>query len=180
MSRQPVTNQQIVIIGFMGTGKTTVARELGRQLHRLAVDLDELITRRESRGPGEIIEQNGEHEFRKLETRLLREVLREELTNIIAVGGGAWTITANRQLIAKHGAFTVWLDAPFELCWKRIEAGRELRPLARSREMAEQLYLERRPVYELADAVITVSDDESAAEIANKVSNAILALQQKA
>ena len=46
----------------------------------------------------------------------------------------------------------MWLDADFELCWRRIESGGESRPLARSRELAQKLYGERRPVYGLADA----------------------------
>ena len=157
----------------MGTGKTTIAYELGRQLNCLAVDLDVLITRREGRSPNEIIEQDGEDRFRELETQLLREVVGEE-ARVIALGGGAWTIAENRRLIAEHGALTVWLDAPFELCWKRIEAGREARPLARSRELAQRLYDERRRVYELAGARIPVSKSEKIAEIARKVSDAIL------
>ena len=161
----------------MGTGKTTVAHELGRKLNCLAVDLDELIARRESRTASEIIEQDGESEFRRIEAQLLFEALENSRARVIAVGGGAWTIAANRQLIAGRGAFTVWLDADFELCWKRIEAGREVRPLARSREMAQQLYGERRPVYELADARVTVSESDSAAEIATKVANEILRRQ---
>ena len=157
----------------MGTGKTTVARELGRKLNCLAVDLDELITRRERRSPNEVIEQDGEVKFRELETQMLREILGEG-PRVIAVGGGAWTIEANRQLIVEHEAITVWLDAPFELCWKRIEAGAEVRPLARSRELAERLYSERRPVYELAAARIVVSENENAEEIATRVADAIL------
>jgi shikimate kinase len=172
-----VTNQQIIIIGFMGSGKTTVAHELGRKLNCLAVDLDELIARRESRGPSEIIEQDGESEFRRIETQLLCEVLEEARARIIAVGGGAWTIAANRQLIAERGALTMWLDADFELCWKRIESGREARPLARSRELAERLYGERRPIYELADARVTVAQGDSAAETASKVFTEILRRQ---
>jgi shikimate kinase len=168
-----VTNQQIVIIGFMGTGKTTVARELGRALNYPVVDLDNLITARDGRSPNEIIEQDGEDRFRQIETQLLGEVLGAEPAPIIAAGGGAWTIATNRKLIADHGAVAVWLDAPFELCWRRIQAGREARPLARSREMAEQLYAERRAIYELAGVRISVSEHESAAELATKISNAI-------
>lgn len=163
----------------MGAGKTTVARELGRKLNCLAVDLDELITRREGRSLNEIIEQDGEERFRELETQMLREVLREG-PRVIAVGGGAWTISANRQLIAEHEAVSLWLDAPFELCWKRIEAGAEVRPLARSRAQAERLFSDRRPVYELADAKVVVAENENAEEIATRVADAILQLQHQA
>jgi shikimate kinase len=170
--------QQIVIMGFMGTGKTTVAYGLARKLEGRAVDLDDLITQRETRGPKEIIEQDGEEAFRRIETKMLHEVLMEASARVLAVGGGAWTIAENRKLITEHGAFTVWLDAPFELCWKRIEAGREARPLARSREMAQTLYAARRTIYALADARIPVYENESAEEIATKVARTVLRARQ--
>jgi len=169
-----MTNQQIVIIGFMGTGKTTVARELARKLNCCAIDLDELITQHEKRNPQEIILQDGEDAFRSIETKTLRAVLREGSARVVAVGGGAWTIGENRKMIAEHRALTVWLDAPFELCWKRIDAGRAERPLARSREMAQKLYAERRPIYEAADACVTVNENESVEQIAAKVARAVL------
>jgi shikimate kinase len=163
-----VTNQ-IIIVGFMGTGKTAVALELARRLRCQVVDLDALITNYEGRSPREIIEQDGENRFREIETQRLREVLLEGTARVVAVGGGAWTISQNRKTIADHEAFVVWLDAPFELCWKRITAGGEERPLARSRELAEKLFRERRPSYELADARITIAEDESVAAIAAKI-----------
>jgi shikimate kinase len=174
--RQVVTNQKIAIIGFMGTGKTTVAHKLALRLNCSAVDLDAAVTSIEGRSPKEIIEEDGENTFREIETQTLLDVLIKTHARIIAVGGGAWTIAENRKLIAEHGAFTVWLDAPFELCWERIEAGPELRPLARSREMAERLYSKRRPIYELADMRVDVSNNESAEEIAAKVATMILQL----
>jgi shikimate kinase len=166
-------DRQIVIIGFMGTGKTTVARELARKLRCSAVDLDELITTQNGRRPGKIIEQDGEDTFREIETELLREIIEKETARIVAVGGGAWTIAANRELIAAGGAFTVWLDAPFELCWERIEAGREGRPLARSRELAQRLYVERRPIYQTAAARVLISAGESVSETATKILKAL-------
>lgn len=167
-----MTNQ-IIIIGFMGTGKTTVALELARKLNCRAIDLDDLITQREKRSPKEIIQQDGEAAFRSIETQMLREALMAS-ARVVAVGGGAWTIAENRKLIAAHGALSVWLDAPFELCWKRIEAGCEARPLARSREIAAKLYSERHPLYELADSRIDVYENESVEEIAMKVASAVL------
>jgi shikimate kinase len=174
-----MNNQTIVIMGFMGSGKTTVAYGLSRQLNCRAIDLDHMITQSESRGPREIIEQDGEEVFRRIETEILRQVLKEASARVVAVGGGAWTIAENRKMIAEHGAFTVWLDAPFELCWKRIETGREARPLARSRELAQALYTARRQFYALADARIPVSENESAEAIATKVVGAVARLNAK-
>ena len=164
-----MTNQTIIIVGFMGSGKTTVGDALARLLRCRAIDLDSFITECEQRSPKEIIEQDGEEAFRRIETRALRQVLLEARGGVIAVGGGAWTIAENRELIASEGGFTVWLDPSFELCWKRIEAGAEGRPLAPSREFAQALYAARRSVYELADARIPVYENESAEEVAKKV-----------
>lgn len=82
-----MTNQ-IIIIGFMGTGKTTVAFELARKLNCRAIDLDDLITQREKRSPKEIIQQDGEAAFRSIETQMLREALMAS-ARVVAVGGGA-------------------------------------------------------------------------------------------
>jgi shikimate kinase len=63
------------------------------------------------------------------------------------------------------------------LCWKRIDAGREVRPLARSRELTEKLYAERRPIYEAADARVTVNENESVEEIATRVASLVFAAE---
>jgi shikimate kinase len=167
------TPQRIVIIGFMGSGKTTVAGALGIKLDCMAVDLDELITELHGRTPNEIIVQHGEVVFRELETEVLQHVLRQGAAFVIALGGGAWTVASIRQLVAESHAFTVWLDAPFELCWARIEAAGKTRPLARSRTDAEKLYHDRLPLYELADLRLAVADGETAEEIAKKIAAAV-------
>jgi shikimate kinase len=163
-----MTNQQIIIVGFMGSGKTTVAHELGRQLNYLVIDLDESISSNEGRSAAEIIQREGENSFRRIETQMLERVLTQNSPIVIATGGGAWTIAENRRLIAERKARAVWLDAPFELCWNRIEDKRELRPLAPSMQAAEKLYRERRSVYELADMRISVAENDSAEEIASR------------
>jgi len=164
-----MTSQQLIIVGFMGSGKTTIAREVARRLNCVVIDLDDFITTSTGRSPAEIIQQDGEPGFREVETRLLDEVLRQNSTAIIAAGGGAWTIPENRRRISKVGAKTVWLDAPFELCWKRIQSNEEARPLAPSREAADQLYQNRRPVYGLADLRIAIADGESVDEVAARI-----------
>jgi shikimate kinase len=167
--------QQIVIIGFMGTGKTTVAEALGRRLDCRSLDLDGMITARQKRTPQQIIEADGEPAFRRIETAMLREALKEECAAVLALGGGAWTIAENRDLVTERGAIAVWLDAPFELCWERIAAGGKTRPLARSRAEAEKLYAVRQLLYRLATVRIPVHESDSVPDLVVKIARALVA-----
>ena len=115
------------------------------------VDLDSFITGREGNTPAEIIVQDSEPSFRKIETQALKAVLEENPARVIALGGGAWMIKANRALVAQHDCLSVWLDAPFELCWERIQSSGTNRPLAPDRESAQALYNSRRLTYSLAE-----------------------------
>ena len=140
----------IVITGFMGCGKSRVARALARNLNVAFVDLDESITARMGRTPAQLITEDGERAFRAIETATLRDVLHSRAAGVIALGGGAWIEAANRQLIDEYSCASVWLDVPFEVCWSRIESGSEDRPLGKTRNEAQARYEQRRPVYELA------------------------------
>ncbi|HEU4510515.1 MAG TPA: shikimate kinase [Pyrinomonadaceae bacterium] len=150
----------IVITGFMGCGKSKVARELARHLNVLFVDLDEKITQREGRSPAQLIVEDGERAFRAIESNTLREVLNTKAAGVIALGGGAWIEEVNRVMVEQHGCTSVWLDVPFEVCWSRIETSVEDRPLGRTRSQALELYNRRRPIYQLANVRIEVRGDE--------------------
>ncbi len=163
---------RIVITGFMGAGKTTVARALAARLKGEMIDLDDLITARSGRTPQQIIDTDGEPRFREIETETLREALEQSKARIIALGGGAWTIAENRALIERPGCLSVWLDAPFELCWQRIASGKDERPLARSRDSAQKLYGERRMIYQLAALWVAAGEGRSAAEVAAEIAAA--------
>ena len=165
---------RIIIIGFMAAGKTTVARALARRLNDSVIDLDESITKREGRTPQELIDEVGEAAFREAETRALRDALRYGTARIIALGGGAWTIERNRTLVAQHDCVTIWLDAPFELCWQRIKSDQSVRPLARDAAAASARYDERRSYYQLARHHISAAQnvDEIVAEILMRLEQA--------
>ena len=143
----------------MGCGKSKVAREVARRLNVAMVDLDERITQRTGRSPAQLIVNDGERAFRNIETSTLHDVLESGDASVISLGGGAWIQQANRALIARFGWSSVWLDTPFDLCWARIEASDEIRPLGRTREQALALYEQRRPVYELADVHVTIREE---------------------
>lgn len=165
-----MNDRRIVIVGFMGCGKTTVAEALARRLGCEMIDLDSFIGEREGRSPAEIIQQDGEDAFRAIETRALQNVFENNDARVIALGGGAWTIEANRTLADQHDCLSVWLDASFEVCWARIMAGRQkTRPLAPDRENALVLYNSRRTNYSRADFRLAVKDGDRAEVLAEKI-----------
>lgn len=159
----------IILTGFMGAGKTSVAAALARRLDRPVIDLDDFIAARLERTPQTIIEEDGEARFREIESEALRDVLQRPEAGVIALGGGTWTIAANRALIKEQATRTVWLDAPFELCWQRIESGISTRPLGREREKAQELYDARRELYSQADLRLRVDESMSERAIAEAI-----------
>ncbi|HKO45644.1 MAG TPA: shikimate kinase [Pyrinomonadaceae bacterium] len=163
-----MNDKLICIIGFMGSGKTAVADALSKLLERLCVDLDERIEDIEGRSPAQIITEDGEQAFREKETAVLRELLHRAQESVVALGGGAWTIAVNRELIRSVDSLVVWLDTPFDVCWQRIEQDAQLRPMAPSRAAAEGLFSERLAFYQMADLRIGFAG-ESPAQIAKEI-----------
>ena len=173
-ARDPIM-RKIIITGFMGSGKSTVARALAQLRHCEMVDLDDVIAAAEGRSAGTIIEVHGEPYFRKLERQALLQVLKTAGDLVVALGGGAWMSETNRQVIKDHNATSVWLDAPFELCWKRIDPLLGQRPLARNKPAALKLFSERTSCYERADLRVSVTEQKSVEEIAAEINGALTA-----
>lgn len=168
-----VTERRIVITGFMCAGKTTVAHALAERLDSRMIDLDFIITERERRSVSALIDEEGEERFRQAEHNALRVVLEMKRARVLALGGGAWTRAENRSLIAEHNCFTVWLDAPFDLCWRRIIESEDVRPLAPDKETAQRLYDERSPIYALADLHLSITEEKSAEALAEEIISAL-------
>jgi shikimate kinase len=165
--------RRIVITGFMGAGKTTVAVALARLLGCSPLDLDDAVTAREGRTPQRLIDEDGEAAFRDAETRALLAALESDGARVIATGGGTWTLERNRALVAAHGCLSVWLDAPFGLCWERITRNAEIdRPFARDRAAAGLLYERRLADYALADLRVAVTPRHTAEEVAAEIASA--------
>ena len=165
---------RILLTGFMASGKTAVAEALARQLDCEMLDLDQFITARDGRSIQTIIDEDGEARFREMEESVLREALESSTARIIALGGGTWISPQNRALIAAHHGFTVWLDAPFELCWQRIIRDHDdTRPLARDKKQAGCLYEERRALYKLAALRVQINEEEDVDVVAIKIVNAL-------
>lgn len=138
---------KIYLIGFMGAGKTTVARAIGERLGWRVEDVDALIEARERESIADIFAHRGEPYFRAVERDVLYSLVPLRYT-VVATGGGTFVDPENRAVIQQDGA-SIWLDVSFSLVVDRIPPdGR--RPLATDRQALQQLYEARRAAYQLA------------------------------
>lgn len=138
---------KIYLVGFMGAGKSSVARALARRLDWKVEDVDDRIERVERRDIPTIFRDAGEPYFRARERDALLHLLPERGT-VVASGGGTFVDPANRELMLRDGA-VIWLDAPLSTVLDRVPSdGR--RPLATDRLAMEQLYNQRLAAYRLA------------------------------
>ena len=135
----------MAIVGYMGSGKTTLGRLLARATGREFVDLDRAIASNAGEEIPEIFAEHGEDHFRNLEHEALRDALDGKTPRIIACGGGVVVRPENRALL--RGVATVFLRENTEVLYRRTRGpGRPLR--AASREEFESRYAERLPFYE--------------------------------
>jgi shikimate kinase len=165
--------RRVLLTGFMGAGKTTVALALARLLGARSLDLDDLVAAREGRTAQQLIDEEGEAAFRDAETRALEEALNDEDARVVATGGGALTFERNRALVAARQCLTVWLDAPFELCWQRAQTEDDSRPFARDESKARELYERRRAAYALASLRLRVETDSTPEQLAQAITRAL-------
>ncbi len=163
------TEKRIALTGFMGVGKTSVARHLANMLRCDRLDLDALIEVNEQRRIAEIIDADGEAVYRDIETENLKQALGKTSVRILSLGGGAWIVAENRDLIKAHGLTSVWLDSSFNHCWNNIRHSRKERPLARNKASAQKLFDERQEIYCLADWHFVVKPDLTSYDIARQI-----------
>jgi len=152
--------KNIVLIGFMGVGKGSVAREVVKHSHYITVDTDDLIESMENKKIKTIFEEDGEKYFRNLEKNIAKWLESSVKNTLISTGGGFY----KQENLKKIGTI-VLLDSPFDEIIKRIKehpnAAKKLkkRPLLKDLEKANKLYDERRSGYlKLADIVIDVTN----------------------
>ena len=146
----------VFFIGFLGAGKTTVARNLGTMFHRRYVDVDHLVERRLHASVSKVLATRGEEAFRDAETRELA-ALRRRRSLLVSCGGGVVERADNARLMREMG-YVVWLDGTLEDSLRQIRRP-ERRPDLGDREHARRLYEHRRPLYEAcADARVSITD----------------------
>ncbi len=138
---------KLYLVGFMGAGKSTVARAVGRRLGWRTDDVDDLIEARERRRVSAIFAQSGEPYFRQVERAVVADLVSQHEV-VVATGCGTFVDPDNRTAMLASGA-VAWLDLPLARVIERVpQDGR--RPLAADRAQLEQLYVRRQPAYQLA------------------------------
>lgn len=158
----------------MGVGKSTVARCLSYILNTEKIDLDRFIEDKEGRTIPDIIREDGEDNFRSLETFYLQKVLAESDSRIIALGGGAWITEENRIIIKNNNCVSIWLESTFEHCWRNINISKQERPLAKDKLSVKKLFEERQKIYCLADWHLIVKPELTSFDLAKFIAEEIL------
>jgi len=139
-----VRADKVYLVGFMGAGKSSLARELGRRLDWRVEDVDERIEARERQTIAEIFAAHGEAWFRAVERAVVRDLLAPRHV-VVATGGGTFADPESRALITTDGA-VFWIDVPMTQLVARLPLDGS-RPLAANRPQFEQLYHARRLAY---------------------------------
>lgn len=149
-----MTTDKIYLVGFMASGKSTVARHLAQRLHWRHEDIDDLIEARERHTVADIFAKRGEPYFRAVERETLKLLLPLRQL-VVATGGGTFADPDNRAAMTMDGT-VVWIDIPLAEVIPRIPLdGR--RPLAADRPALERLYAARVDTYRLAHLRVSAS-----------------------
>lgn len=151
----------IVLTGFMASGKTRISKELSDMLGFEFTDTDMLIEQKTNMTINEIFKLYGETEFRRIESEIVAEVSNSENT-VISTGGGVVLNPKNIERLRKNGII-VNLAPEFEVILKRLESAKETRPLLRTDDIEDirERFNDRLPFYADCDIKIKVSDDHT-------------------
>ncbi|MDJ0629087.1 MAG: shikimate kinase [Rhodobacter sp.] len=169
-----VLKKTVVLVGMMGSGKTSVGGALARILGVPFLDSDTEIERAANMSIAEIFERDGEEFFREKETQVITRLL-ETRRAILSTGGGAFLAAENRRVVGEKGV-AVWLRADHDLLWTRVKH-KSNRPLLRTadpRATLQALCDAREPIYALADLAVDARADYSIDDMAGQVIEALL------
>lgn len=158
--RAALGQRSVVLVGMMGSGKSSVGKRLGARLGLPFVDADTEIETAAGMSIPDIFAQRGETEFRDGERRVIARILATRSPLVLATGGGAYMNADTRARIAEFG-ISVWLKADADVLMRRVRK-RSNRPLLRTADpegTMRRLLAEREPVYSQADITVISSDD---------------------
>ena len=161
------SKKNIVLIGMMGSGKSSIGKILSKKLNVSFIDIDRKIEEVESLSISDIFKKNGENYFRKIEEKISLKYLKSE-NNIISLGGGGFINSSIRKFCQKT-CLSFWLNWKNETIIKRIYKSKK-RPVVMNltRDKINSLIKERSKIYELSDYKINC-DKLDKVQIINKI-----------
>jgi len=168
---------KIVLIGYMGSGKSAIAKDLSKKMNLKFIDLDNYIEDNENLKIGKIFKNKGEIYFRVKENQYLRDILNHQEDIILATGGGTPCYANNMEMI-KEKSISVFLKGSIQTLYDRLVDEKEKRPLIQDipqqdlKEFIAKHLFERNNFYDKADITINI-DDKSIADISNEIINQI-------
>jgi shikimate kinase len=168
---------KIALYGFMGAGKTSLGSILAKRLGALFIDLDVEIEKHTGMNIVEYFEQYGETEFRKIEHKVLKDIIKKDEDNIIlSLGGGTILQPSNRKILKLMHFKNVYLDIKLPILISRLKEQKEGRPIIKNipdKEFPlfiEALLSSRKPIYEKAADLHIKINQEGFKQAVEKVS----------
>lgn len=160
----------IILIGYMGCGKSTIGKKLSYAVRKPYVDTDKLIETKEKKTISTIFSEQGEEAFREMETACIKSLFAQKQEHVIAVGGGLPLRSQNRALLKKLGT-VIYLRAKPETIYERLKTDttRPLLQCADPKEKISRMLLQRAPVYEEAASYVVDVDDKSFEQIIKEI-----------
>lgn len=168
-------HNNLVLIGFMGCGKTTFGKWISQNANMAFYDTDDYIESKQNREIKEIFATDGENYFRDLETETIQEMSENLQDSVISVGGGLPIRKENRELLEKLGS-TVYLRATEETLLKRL-ANDTKRPLLADGNISSKIHelmMQREAIYKEAAEIIVDTDDRTFEQIYNEIEDIII------
>ena len=170
--------RHIVLIGFSGCGKSTIAPELARKLKLKLIDTDQLIAKQEKKTISEIFKTDGERYFRAIESKVVEKIITNKKRTVVALGGGGFQKPANRKLILEN-ALVIFLSCNQKELYNRLSQKTDRPLLPQSafllKEKIRRMLAKRINNYKKADLIVSTTDKtirEVVAEITGKIKNA--------
>jgi shikimate kinase len=150
----------IVLIGMMGSGKTSVGKELAKKLNLDFIDIDQEIEKKYEMTISEIFQTKGEHYFRKIEENMSCKLINGKPC-VISIGGGSFINIKVRNKIKIDG-ISIWINTGLEKIYERLNKSKNKRPLLNYKKLKKsikEIYNKRKPIYKKANYTIQTKSD---------------------
>lgn len=167
--------KHIILIGFMGAGKSTMGKLIANKLGCRFIDTDTYIEKKEGRSIQDIFTDDGEDYFRSAETDVLRELLKADEKYVLALGGGTPLLEENRVLLKEAEAYVIFLKVNAKDAYERLkdDVTRPLLQRTDVKQKIESLLQMRNPVYETIADYVLLEDNKSLDDIFYELSSVI-------